>query len=560
MLPINKEVTLYRKPLAPYKNETGAYIDSDSDNIPDAVESLLSNNSTFLKFARMFADPDSAYYNKSLWENYSWCIAYFYSIALDKSFSEIKQNIDTNPIHWIPEYETELKSLPNSAEVKNRTENATQWLRDEFNPIIVESMSPVITQFIAVTDVGCFYAYTKVTVELRDPSGIGEIILKSQPEKDVPLIYDFRVFDANGSKIWSVSNLKLNITAGSSLWHYYVVCNATDLLNNTVEWNKEIKGIVKLIVDTVAKALSMLWGVLCEVGGKIAEALNFILEWIIDQIKGLLRAPMETLSSLLNSLSMTMLSAYEKYAPSESRGDGQESDKISPSDAKRLLEESGLTNLLKIIGITVGILYVAMTVIMLLTAGIGGIILWTAMSIIIYLIIQAIVGTFKEGELGVVGEILNTMVSAAISTITEMIKVTVGVIKAMCDYLGAPYRPTLTGYWLSALSFFAGGLGFLLGAGKIAAGLVGTIFSVMSIVLSGVLMVILTKMASPQFQVSRAAVYGIGLTAIFCGIIGIIYSIKALKTIAIPSERLLGWISTGISIVAVAMAMASLLI
>ncbi len=85
MLPINKEVTLYRKPLAPYKNETGAYIDSDSDNIPDAVESLLSNNSTFLKFARMFSDLDSAYHNESLWENYSWCIAYFYFIALKNS-------------------------------------------------------------------------------------------------------------------------------------------------------------------------------------------------------------------------------------------------------------------------------------------------------------------------------------------------------------------------------------------------------------------------------------------------------------------------------------------
>jgi len=86
-------------------------------------------------------------------------------------------------------------------------ENATQWLRDEFNPIIVESMSPVITQFVAVTDVGCFYAYTKVTVELRDPSGIGRIILKSLPEKDVPLIYDIRIFNGSGEKIWSVENI-----------------------------------------------------------------------------------------------------------------------------------------------------------------------------------------------------------------------------------------------------------------------------------------------------------------------------------------------------------------
>ena len=195
--PISKEVTLYGDPLAAYKNKTGAYIDSDEDNIPDVVESLLSNNSTFLKFAKMFADPNSAYYNKSLWENYSWCIAYLYSIALKNSslsdadikFYSILDNITADPINSIQHYEEILKGKEND----NYTENATQWLRDEFNPIIVESMSPVITQFIAVTDVGCFYAYTKVTVELRDPSGIGRIILKSQPEKDVPLIYDIRV-------------------------------------------------------------------------------------------------------------------------------------------------------------------------------------------------------------------------------------------------------------------------------------------------------------------------------------------------------------------------------
>ncbi len=254
-------------------------LDYKKNNISGIIESFLSNNSTFAKFADWALSNDI-----EAWNDYSWCIAYFYSIALGYSFSTVYDNIKNNKINAITDYENEIKAVAHNDRYKAQIENATQWLRDEFNPIIVESMSPVITQFIAVTDVGCFYAYTKVTVELRDPSGIGRIILKSQPEKDVPLIYDIRVFDANGSKIWSVSNLKLNITAGSSLWHYYVVCNATDLLNNTAEWSKEIKGIVKLIVDTVAKALSMLWGVLCEIGAKIAEAIQIVRNFVVDTL------------------------------------------------------------------------------------------------------------------------------------------------------------------------------------------------------------------------------------------------------------------------------------
>ncbi len=61
--PISKEVTLYGDPLAAYKDPEVNYIDSDDDNIPDIVESLLSNNSTFARFARLFADPNSEYYD-----------------------------------------------------------------------------------------------------------------------------------------------------------------------------------------------------------------------------------------------------------------------------------------------------------------------------------------------------------------------------------------------------------------------------------------------------------------------------------------------------------------
>ena len=437
-------------------------------------------------------------------------------------------------------------------------ENATQWLKDQFNPLIRDRTPPMITKFTLRWEVEFSVSlepvkvYAHLHLVVRDVGGIYYLyILDEDSGESITYTDAGSMLDINHKFKASI----LTATFGS----VKISIVAEDYAHNVLSAEKELKGALKKVLDGLKALWNAIWNTLCKVAEAMAKAVNVILEWIIGQIKGLLQAPMETLSSLLNSLSMTMLSAYEKYAPSESRGDGQESDKISPSDAKRLLEESGLTNLLKIIGITVGILYVAMTMIMLLTAGIGGIILWTVMSVIIYLIIQAIVGTFKEGELGVVGEILNTMVSAAISTITEMIKVTVGVIKAMCDYLGAPYRPTLTGYWLSALSFFAGGLGFILGAGKIAAGLVGTIFSVMSIVLSGVLMVILTKMANPQFQVSRAAVYGIGLTAIFCGIIGAIYGAKAVFDKKL-NEKLWGVISLGLTAVSLIVSGVSLFV
>ncbi len=108
---------IYGDPLAPYKNRTGAYIDSDEDNIPDIVESLLSNNSTFVKFAQLFWPEDSEYHD--LWDSYYWCIAYFYSIALKGkgglsdeqiSYSTVELHIKTAPFVWIPYYENILRN------------------------------------------------------------------------------------------------------------------------------------------------------------------------------------------------------------------------------------------------------------------------------------------------------------------------------------------------------------------------------------------------------------------------------------------------------------------
>ncbi len=106
-------------PLTPYTNRTGVYLDSDGDGIPDVVEAWFSNVS-------MITDSDyrqafKSKFGSTLFNEYRWVISYFWTVY----------NKDLDDHH-------------------NRTsawQNATQWLQNQFNPMIRDHTPPMLTFF-----------------------------------------------------------------------------------------------------------------------------------------------------------------------------------------------------------------------------------------------------------------------------------------------------------------------------------------------------------------------------------------------------------------------------
>jgi len=297
--PISKEVTLYGDPLAPYREprkedgELGDYIDSDEDNIPDIVESLLSNNSTFAKFARLFADPNSEYYD--LWTSYNWTIAYFFSVRNNRNFHYYLDLLDANKYsaEQIARYITEWNNTP--PHNKSCAENATQWLRDEFNPLITESMAPVITEFVVNTKTNGWIVWqtipnytAHVVVEIRDVSGISRVRIRSICPDVLGVMSWMKVLEYSGEDTTITADVIIDITEVSATVFYNITVNGTDSLDNAAEWNKTIYGPAGIAVHTIADILKTFREFLRIVGYKIGNAYEMLIRWIISILKNIL--------------------------------------------------------------------------------------------------------------------------------------------------------------------------------------------------------------------------------------------------------------------------------
>jgi len=342
--PISKDVTLYGDPLAAYKDPEGNYIDSDEDNIPDIVESLLSNNSTFAKFARLFADPTSEYYD--LWTSYNWTIAYFFSMRNNRNFHYYLDLLDANKYsaEQIARYITEWNNT--APHNKSCAENATQWLRDEFNPLITESMAPVITEFHVMTVYrgevfpGVPNAKAKIVLEIRDVAGISDVRIRSIcPDIAGIMIWTIDM-DFNGETTVIIGKdepFYIDVTEYSAVLTYNISVNATDTLGNSAEWYKEVDGPFGAFIKTVANMLRAFWEFLCEVGAKIAEAVNFIVEWIIEQVKNIILAPINALFSTIQGWRENVINAVKMYVSEYINNNGQVSES-TVEYARRVLD------------------------------------------------------------------------------------------------------------------------------------------------------------------------------------------------------------------------------
>ena len=303
--PISKEVTLYGDPLLPYRDPDGNYIDSDEDNIPDIVESLLGNNSTFRKFARWALNNEP-----EIWEDYYWTIAYFYSIRNGLEFSDIIDDLN-NSKHAADYILSEIEAWESASPHNESTaENATNWLRDQFNPLIRESMAPVIVNLNVETIQDGWVVWqvipnykASVSFEIYDVPGIKKITIISL----CPDVSGFSMWkidtNLNGETHKSISEI-IDISEVSAALSYRITIRAADLLGNTAEWRREVDGPIGVVIHTIANALKMFWNFLCEVGETIMKAVKLVHDYILSILVSLfssIKGDIETLEKIITS-------------------------------------------------------------------------------------------------------------------------------------------------------------------------------------------------------------------------------------------------------------------
>ncbi len=541
---------IYGDPLAAYKDPEGNYIDSDEDNIPDIVKSLLSNSSTFAKFARLFADPTSEYYD--LWTSYNWTIAYFFSMRNNRNFHYYLDLLDANKYsaEQIARYITGWNNTP--PHNKSCAENATKWLRDEFNPLITESMAPVITEFYVSTIYEGYVAplvpnaKAHVVAEIRDVAGISRVRIKSVCPDVFGIMTWTIVKEYDGSQTSVYLDEIIDVTEVSAVLTYNISVNATDTLGNSAEWYKEVDGPIGVVIKTIAKALAMFWDFLCEVGAKIAEAVNFIVEWIIEQVKNIILAPINALFSTIQGWRENVINAVKMYVSEYINNNGQVSES-TVEYARRVLD------LTWFFFIVLGVVIALNTAIMFVegvTFGAAAIIFHVVIPLIVIVMVETFMHT-KEYETKSIG----MPTSVSFNYLLNMVK----------NYiLGGSKRETrdATAVWdiiFNALASLAGLVGwiFLLisldeaGMGDIT----GSVYATAGVA-TGLLSWLVFGTAATSFAPIQPWGDVFGILAMTFGAASMYFGWKATK--GLPASKIAGGISIIIGTISIALGIGGL--
>ncbi len=245
-------------PLIPYTNSSGVYLDTDKDGIPDVVEkwfgnaSIVTNSSYRQEFIQKFG--------WSLYHKYSWVISYFWTV-----------------------YNRDYKAHHNKT---SAMQNATQWLQDQFNPMVRDKTPPVITLFKLHWDVKF-----SVSTEPVKVYAVVHLVVR-----DVGGIYSLKIVDESSGVVYTV-----DVSAHHTMYDVQHRFKASaldaafgavkiriitaDYAGNTLDIAKKLKGALQQMLDALAKMWSEIWSVLCKVAQAMANAVNFIVEWIKSSLE-----------------------------------------------------------------------------------------------------------------------------------------------------------------------------------------------------------------------------------------------------------------------------------
>ena len=265
-------------PLIPYANSTGVWTDTDRDGIPDVAETYLSNRSQWSYFAKHYS---------ALWNDYSWVSSYFWTV------------------YW-KDYDEHHNSTA-------AMQNATQWLSNQFNPMIVDHTPPVITKFDLSWDVEGSWVPPSVSVYAVVHLAI----------HDVGGITSFTITDWDNGERYTPDNLG---ETSYEVWQWFDVSAFTaafgsvkigvyaqDSAGNSIYVEKELKGALQSVIDALAKLWDAIWSALQKVAQAIMSALSAVFQWIIDHIMDLLDRAISPVLNAINSFANEILGMITEY-------------------------------------------------------------------------------------------------------------------------------------------------------------------------------------------------------------------------------------------------------
>jgi len=361
-------------PLTPYTNRTGVYLDSDGDGIPDVVEAWFSNVS-------MITDSDyrqafKSKFGSTLFNEYRWVISYFWTV-----------------------YSKDLD------EHHNRTsawQNATQWLQNQFNPLIRDRTPPMITKFTLRWEVEFSVSlepvkvYAHVHIVVRDAGGISYLHVVDEDSGEDVAIY-------NAGTVVEVDH-KFRASALSAVFgSVHIRLTVQDYAYNTLTAEKELKGAFEQVLDALKALWDAIWNTLCKVVEAMAKAVNVILEWVKGLIMNIIEGVVDKIASSLKGFYDTIIHLANMFAY-----DMQNYGKLSKDTIlgfKSFFDSLNWIYFL-FLGIVVA-LDVLTYVINGLTFGVGTLITGIILPLVLTLVVKEILEGREYGEVKPSGYLLN---------------------------------------------------------------------------------------------------------------------------------------------------------
>ncbi len=244
-------------PLTPYTNSSGVYLDTDEDGIPDVVEKWFGNVSIITNYT--YRQEFISLFGWSLYDKYSWVIGYFWTI-----------------------YNHDYKEHHNHT---SAFQNATEWLQDQFNPMVVDKTPPVISLFELRWEVQFSVSmepvkvYAKIHLVVRDVGGIYSLRIVDESSGAV-----YTVDTSNHETMYDVQHRFKASALDASFGAVKIRVTTWDYAGNTLSVEKKLKGELEQMLDVLAEMWSEFWAKLCEAAQAVANAVNVILKWLEDLI------------------------------------------------------------------------------------------------------------------------------------------------------------------------------------------------------------------------------------------------------------------------------------
>ncbi len=198
---------------------------------------------------------------------------------------------DYKEIHY-REYYPFLVKWANNKHIQNPNDfNATEYLKNQFNPFVKENIPPMLLTVSVNHWNEWGWEKCEIRARVYDAGGIGNLWIYHDN------FGDFHSFKASNNGWY---NITLDIGWGAGLGEYTIHMEAWDIAENHLMYNYTVKGLFSGVLDFLKDIWNAVTGALSAAWNAIKSALNFIVEWIKGIIDAAISAVLEPLMEAIS--------------------------------------------------------------------------------------------------------------------------------------------------------------------------------------------------------------------------------------------------------------------